>query len=490
MENGDDDIETMLAERPAERGPGGRLRLGSSFGGWRIEAFLGAGRSAEVYRAVNAKTGRDGALKLLADRSPGMRRRFDREIEALGSLSIPAAPRLLAKGEADGVPFLVVEYLQPLFLPLDRRDALPFLRALAAAVRDLHAAGWIHRDIKPANILLRKNGEPVLVDFGLARRTGEADGRDGDGRRYAVGTPGFAAPEQLVEGRSDERSDVYSLGKMVRAAYPGRIPGRVLAVARKATSDDPSERQQSADAFLRELCARNWRAPAAIAGGIAAALAVAAVAIAVAGGRGRDTAPKYREVRLPRVAESAQTAAAGLEKRPDETDEAYFARVFELGAAGDAMAQTQVAEAYFYGRGVATNLEESVKWYGRAAAAGIPGAQASMGLCKLRGYGCERDAGAAATWFASAAEAGHAGAMNDLAFCYLNGIGVERDDSMGFAWAMLSAKRGHPAAQTTVGECYLTGRGTPQDMEKARFWLEKSASAGNRRAAMLLKAHQ
>jgi TPR repeat protein len=461
--------------------------MGSSVCGWRIEAYLGAGRSAEVYRAVNAKTGRDGALKILTDRSAEMRRRFMMEIEAMREIGGSAIPALLAAGEADGAPFFVMEYLQAPFLPLDRPEAWNFARALAAAVADIHSRGWIHRDIKPANVLMRRNGDVVLIDFGLARRKDETERDD---RRFGVGTPGFAAPEQLVEGKSDERSDVYSLGKMVRAAYGRRLPRRLAAVLHKATSDDPSERQRSALDFLLELeAAPRWHLAAVAGVVVALAAAVLAAVLALSGPSGGGHADNGGERRAAVFPASPPDLPESLEKQPGETDEDRFARLMTRAETGDSKAKMLVGECLFHGRGVATNLVESFKWYGRAAADGEPGAQATMGVMRLYGRGCERDPEAAATWFACAAEAGHAGAMSDLAFCYLNGIGVERDDYAGFAWAMLSAKRGNAAAQGMVGECYLGGRGTADDADKAREWLEKSASGGNKRARMLLDTY-
>ncbi|MBQ6136027.1 MAG: protein kinase, partial [Kiritimatiellae bacterium] len=236
-------VEELLAGRKAECRPaGGRLRLGEVVDGWRVEAYLGSGLSAEVYRVVGVKMGGEGALKLLTGDSGGLGARFEAEREAIRTLALPCLPRFCGAGTVAGRPYFVMEYLQPLFLPLDRGEVVRFVCALAAGVESLHAAGFLHRDLKPANVLRRRNGEPVLIDLGLVKRIGAADpGRAPavsvvDGRRVGVGTPGFAAPEQLERGEASVRGDVYSLGMMLKACGGKSLGHAMRAVASRATS--------------------------------------------------------------------------------------------------------------------------------------------------------------------------------------------------------------------------------------------------------------
>ena len=209
-------IEGILKVRPPEKFSGGRIALGTVVDGWRVVAFVGAGRSAEVYRVVGIRMGGEAALKLLVDPSSGLDLRFAQEMEVLRSLAIPSLPRFFGSGEFGGRPYYVAEYLQPLMLPLPKGEIVPFVSALARAVGDLHAAGFLHRDLKPANVLRRRSGEPVLIDLGLVKRIDEAPvpGRNFpsivNGQRVGVGTVGFAAPEQLLSGESSARSDVFS----------------------------------------------------------------------------------------------------------------------------------------------------------------------------------------------------------------------------------------------------------------------------------------
>ena len=434
-------LESLLAARPADSASRGRLTLGRVIDGWRVEAYLGAGRSSEVYRVVSTRFGGEGALKLLADESHGLKARFLREMDVLRSLSCPSLPRFFGSGELDGRPYYVMEYLQPLFLPLDRTEVVPFADALARSVGDLHAAGYVHRDLKPANILRRRTGEPVLIDLGLVRKIGET-GNDG------VGTMGYAAPEQLLRGESTVRADVFALGKILRAAGGKHLTRRLRGVVRKATHEDPDERYPTAAAFAAAVRGRKlslvWCLSAASML-VLMGLAGAFLSLITAG-----------------------SSRPGLLETPDDL--------------------VLRAENLFHGRGCATNLEESVRLYRLAAETGHPGAQDSLGLCLLRGLGCATNEAEAVRWFTAAAEQEHPSAMNNLAFCHMNGKGVPKDAHKGFIWAKLAAEKGHAPSQTLVGECYLDGRGVEADQDQALIWLRLAARKGNQRARLLLQA--
>ena len=495
------DLEGLLAARPRERVSRGRLRPGTVIENWRIEAFLGAGRSAEVYRVTHVRMGGDGALKLLVDASYGLGARFEQEMDVLRTLAIPSLPRFFAAGTCEGRPFYVMEYLQPLFLPLARGDVVPFMLSLAASVGALHAAGFIHRDLKPANILCRKTGEPVLIDLGLIKRTdapaevARTDVSIVNGQRVGVGTRGFAAPEQLLEGKATVRSDVYALGKVMRACGGKSLGTRARAVIRKAVAEDPEERYPSAEAFADAL--RRCQRPTPLVWGLLGAGLGSFLACCVF----FCAAPFLREPAPPPPAPVAPPAvppvvhpptavpAADIptERNPGESDADYLQRMLPLAEAGDGLAQCIVGEAYFHGRGTDRDYAQAVRWYASAAASGQVGAQASLGLCNLRGWGCEQNSRKAAYWFHRAAKAGNLGAMVDLAFCYHTGVGVARDDRMAFDWAMKAAQRGHMRGQCMVGEFYLDGYGVEKDQRRADDWLQRAARQGDERAQELLR---
>ena len=219
---------------------------------WRVVAYLGSGLSSEVYRVINMRYGREGALKLLVDASRGLKERFVAESNAIRFLTLKALPRFMGSGDWNGSLYYVMEYLQPLPDPMPRRDVPGFMNKVAKAVQMLHEAGFVHRDLKPGNILTRANGEPVLIDLGLAKRLGAGVSdpvvRHGrgisivDGRPVGVGTLDYAAPEQLLKGEFSVQSDVFAMGKILRALYDGKPPGNIKPIIRRATREQPSDR--------------------------------------------------------------------------------------------------------------------------------------------------------------------------------------------------------------------------------------------------------
>lgn len=472
-------LAEWLAQRQSECPPSTRLSPGEIVGEWKVTAYLGAGLSAEVYRVVNVRFAREGALKLLRDTSRGLRERFLAESDAIRFLSLRALPQFMGSGEHGVMPYYVMEYLQPVPDPMPSGDVPRFMTKVAKAVHALHEAGYVHRDLKPANILMRRTGEPVLIDLGLVKRRGTGGAFPQmrpmsmvDGRPVGVGTVDYSAPEQLLKGQCSVQCDVFALGKLLRHFYGDYPPGNIKAIVRRATRETPGDRYRTAAAFAAALRHRNR-------GRWVALFLLTAFTVVGAG------AFHHRHELMRRL--SLQTSVLALTRKPNEADAAYFNRILPLAEGGNAQAQIALAEAYFYGRGTPTNRNEAVRWYRLAADRGEPDAQASLGLCAFRGWGCQKDLAAAVRWYSLAAEKGHLGAMNDLAFCQLNGIGMDKDEVAGFELAMKAALRGHAASQTMVGECYLDGRGTERDVSRAETWLYRAARQDNKRAQTLLR---
>ena len=263
---GTESIEAWLESRPSEGGGCGRLRCGTCVGEWHVEAYLGAGLSSEVYRVRNLRLSYEGALKLLVNDARNLKTRFLAEIDALRFLSLPSLPRFFGAGEFGGKPFYVMEYLLPLPDPMPRGDVPGFMNKVAKAVQTLHEAGYVHRDLKPGNILLRRNGDPVLIDLGLVKQRGNEHTPLGwkprkvsmvDGKPVGVGTIDFAAPEQLLEGKSLVQGDVFSLGKIAWYLYGENPPSTMRSIIHRATREIPTERYESAQAFAAAVRRRN-----------------------------------------------------------------------------------------------------------------------------------------------------------------------------------------------------------------------------------------
>ena len=190
-----------------------------------------------VYRARQRRLGREVAVKVLRGSefaSAEAQQRFRSEAAAVARLNHPGIVGIHDFGEQDGVLWFSMELLPGKNLadrvsehPLPARTAAECVCRVAEAVQHAHDQGVLHRDLKPSNILLTADGQPRVTDFGLARRiaTETADTAaelTHTGQR--LGSPGYAAPEQALDGKADVRTDVYGLGALLYHLLTGRPP--------------------------------------------------------------------------------------------------------------------------------------------------------------------------------------------------------------------------------------------------------------------------
>jgi len=203
---------------------------------YAIERVLGKGGMATVYLAEEHHPRRPVAIKVLdpdfADQL--MRERFVREVDFVSKLIHPHIVPMFAAGEADGLLYYVMPYVEGESLrhrlardkALDLPVALKIAREVASALHYAHEMGVIHRDIKPANILLLANDDALVADFGIARAIGAATGAHNITRAgFPIGTPIYMSPEQAnAEGPLDRRTDVYSLGCVLFEMLVGNPP--------------------------------------------------------------------------------------------------------------------------------------------------------------------------------------------------------------------------------------------------------------------------
>jgi len=253
-----DTFDAWLSERKPCDEDDCLLREGAVLSEYRIAAFLGRGGCGEVYSARHEKLGSMAAVKILCKDTPSMRMRFEREAKILAERRYREFPQFIAYGEYEGRPYLIEELLVPRDLPNTDKEVSGFLIKVATAVGRLHGMGFIHRDIKPDNILWRKSGEPVLIDMGLACLDG--DERKSatpvsivDGRPLAVGTPGYAAPEQLIGGKVDAATDIHALGVLANACFENRPPSEWGRIIRRSASTLTSQRYRNTDEFIRAV---------------------------------------------------------------------------------------------------------------------------------------------------------------------------------------------------------------------------------------------
>ena len=212
--------------------------------GYNVIRVIGEGGMSAVYEAWQEKPHRRIALKVLLPTliSPALLRRFSLEIEILGRLEHPAIARIYEAGSVGSgtlaQPFFAMEFIEGLSITdyvernkLSVRRRLELLRQVVDGVHHAHQKGIIHRDIKPSNILMGADGQPKILDFGVARLV-EADVQVTTARQEAgvvIGTLPYMSPEQ-ADGRTDDvdiRTDVYALGILIFEVLTGQRPYRL-----------------------------------------------------------------------------------------------------------------------------------------------------------------------------------------------------------------------------------------------------------------------
>lgn len=249
---------------------GGKIAQGEIFGSWRVEAYIAKGGSGEVYRVVNEKTSAAAALKV-ATLEGLSASRLCREADFLEAHASDCFPRLFERGEKNGIPFFVMELLDPLELPRSDDAIAKLLCEVGDAVAVLHRHGFVHRDIKPSNIMMRTGGggdkrqRAVLIDLGLLKRHEAAERLQGDvsvtivdGHAVGAGTPRYAAPEQFSGGGLSPAADVHALGILADECFRGKPPAVWERIIEHATSSIPERRYCDVDSLLRAIRRRYW----------------------------------------------------------------------------------------------------------------------------------------------------------------------------------------------------------------------------------------
>lgn len=212
-------------------------KIGSEFAGHRIEAVIGRGGASVVYLAEHLRLRRKVALKVLDPEiaeDEAFRERFIRESRIAAGLDHPNIITVFDAGEAEGVLFISMRYVEGADLERVLRSerslgpdrTISIVSQCAAALDVAHAEGLVHRDVKPANILLASDGRGgdhvYLADFGITKRKHSDAGLTRTGQ--FVGTVDYVAPEQILGQSIDGRADVYSLGCVLYRCLTGEVP--------------------------------------------------------------------------------------------------------------------------------------------------------------------------------------------------------------------------------------------------------------------------
>jgi serine/threonine-protein kinase len=259
-------------------------------GRYQVEARIGSGGMAEVYRGFDPVLNRTVAIKVLHSqfaRDTSFVQRFRREAQAAARLNQPNIVGVYDTGADDGTQYIVMEFIEGRtlaeFMQTGRRptpvQAAEIAQKIAAAIAAAHAQGVIHRDIKPGNVMVTRDGTVKVMDFGIARVLGPETAPQ---TSAVLGTASYLSPEQAQGGPVDARTDIYSLGAVLYELLTGQppftgdtpvavaykqvnetpavpssinpdVPARLDAVVMKALSKNPSNRYQTAQEFSADL---------------------------------------------------------------------------------------------------------------------------------------------------------------------------------------------------------------------------------------------
>jgi serine/threonine protein kinase len=200
--------------------------------GYSIVKEIATSNFSSVYLARSERLRRNVVLKVMSRgtsaREMDDAERFQREYEIISSIQHRAIAEIYDFGALPQHKYLALEYIpcgdlrDRLRNPMSIDESLYYLRSIAEALRVIHVFGILHRDLKPANVMLREDNSPVLIDFGLARRSMDDAGTTGAGQ--VLGSPYYISPEQSQGLRVDARTDLYSLGVMFYEMLTGQRP--------------------------------------------------------------------------------------------------------------------------------------------------------------------------------------------------------------------------------------------------------------------------
>jgi serine/threonine protein kinase len=257
---------------------------------YKVEARIGQGGMAEVYRGFDPSLDRMVAIKVLVhpyDRDAGFVARFRREAQAAARLNHPNIVGVYDAGSDGDTQFIVMEYIEGRTLASflagggapTAEQAIELTEKVAAALETAHQHGIVHRDIKPANIMVTRTGEVKVMDFGIARLQTDATAPQ---TSSVIGTPAYFSPEQAQGHPVDSRSDIYSLGcvlyellahqqpfsgdtpvaiayKQVNevppapSAFNADVPPALDAVVMKCMAKNPANRYQTSAELIADL---------------------------------------------------------------------------------------------------------------------------------------------------------------------------------------------------------------------------------------------
>ena len=399
-------------------------------GKYRIERVLGQGGFGITYLAVQASLERNVAIKeffmkdfcsrdntIMTTGSGKIveqcRKKFVKEARKLARLSHPNIIGVIDIFKENDTVYYVMPYLTGGSLEdyvkkhgtLSESESMKYVRQIASALKYMHEEQHIcHYDVKPANILLDKKGNAVLIDFGISKNY-DANGHETTTTPIGM-SEGYAPIEQYQQNVEEFSpvSDVYALGATLYFLLHGKRP--VSAVHRASGTELMMSEKLSQE--IKDLINESMK--------VSKLDRAKSVDLFLKDG-------SFLEQRINSVIDSAakdeETIIAS-----DKEDEVPFEILLKLAEEGDAEAQNELGDCYYFGEKIEEDIDQAVIWYMKAASQGNDDAQYSLGWCYENGEGVAKNDQQALMWYKKSAENGNREAQDILISHYNYGVGV------------------------------------------------------------------
>lgn len=455
------------------------LSSGARVESYEISGILGVGGFGITYRGYDHSLHCDVAIKEYLPHGLALRtgngttviprsdndkkyyeyglQRFLDEARILAKFKERSIVRVSRFLEANGTGYLVMDYEDGESLAerlkqqgvLDEAEIRAVVVPILQGLRVVHAKDILHRDIKPSNIFVRKDGSPVLLDFGAARQA------LGEQTRTLTGivTPGYGPFEQYgAMGRQGPWTDLYALGATLYHCIAGKAPpespDRIAALQDGSADPLKAAVDVGAGRYSRELLEIvDWMlAPTAKDRPQSA----------------DDVLAKFQQASTQRRAAPSATAKTVLIQPtqgvvseivappPTRDQIEAFKSCQKRAQDGDATAQYELGMMFAHGRGTKTDPAAALNWLEKAADQGHLTAQSRLGVMLARGAGVKKDEAAASRWLRKAAEQGDVAAQFNLGIMYAHGLGISQDMTQAREWYRKAAASGHAGAQSNL----------------------------------------
>lgn len=471
---------------------------------YRLDGWIGGGGQGEVYRATDLQLESTVAIKVLPEeisRERSAITRLKREALNSQSLSHPNVVRLYTfdqEAGGSGAAFLVMQLIDGRSLAeilAEKPEGMPpekvisIARPIADAIDLAHALRppLLHRDLKPANILLSKDEQPYLADFGIAFEVHSSMSQV-SGMSHKAGTPRYMSPQHVEGERPSASDDIYSFGITLYEMLSGtppfahgdvfqqiktKMPPPIETLSPEANREllasmakRPEYRPSSATELVQRLASTLGISFAGATGRPSLGFGISSTGSTISGvGRGTGSGTRSGESSTGRA--GGMTVSGDGTRRHSMTMEAR-------AESGDAGAALILAERARKGADGPPDYEAAVRWYRFAAEAGDPIALSRLAECLDQGLGVSINRMQATALLRRAAEDGYAPAQHRLGVRMLNGQGTDADPEAGVKWLIAAARNSHQDAMAALARCYTDGIGIGRDPEAAAMWRERA----------------